>query len=101
MPLEEPMPKHRWPSGTERFLWEQNAAMCFSLGGASSPSLSAVVALRPILESIFRFSLQSALSYGHQWQPKLTKMSKLSLLGEYWSLVAGGPILLFVHIDLT
>lgn len=53
------------------------------------------------LESIFRFSLQPALSDGHQWQPKLTKMSKLSLLGEYWSLVACGPILLFVRIDLT
>lgn len=105
VPLEEPTPRHSWPSGRERFLWEQNAVMCFPLGGASSPacypSSSAVVAPRPILESIFRFSLQPALSYGQKWQPKLTKMSKWSLLGEYWSLVAFDPILLFVYIDLT
>lgn len=95
---------------TQLALWDREVplgAKCcdlFSLGVASSPaccqSLSAVVALRPILESIFRFSLQPALSDGHQWQPKLTKMSKLSL-HEYWSLVACGSILLFVHIDLT
>lgn len=52
---------HSWPSGRERFPWEENAVMYLPLGEASSPacdpSLSALQVLN--LESVLRWSLQT------------------------------------------
>nr|KAF6374190.1 hypothetical protein mPipKuh1_009427 [Pipistrellus kuhlii] len=65
---------------TQLALWEREVppgAKCcdvfsswWSFQSACYPSLSAAVALRPILESIFRFSLQPALSHGQKRQPQ-------------------------------
>lgn len=85
---------HSWPSGRERFLWEENAVMYFTLGGASSPacdpSLSAVEALIPLLESILRCSLQTRSQpypTGKSGSPNWPRCPNWCCLVNTWSLV--------------